>query len=131
MIGISAYRQTSVSTGSAPQIMVALFQAAVANMRAASAAFERGEQKAGTVLAGKAAAIVLGLHGTLKDEVAPELCARLKELYTFVAWRLGVAGCKLSAQHVREAERVFVPIASAFEKAVQLSGGTASSPDQG
>ncbi|MGD0835192.1 MAG: flagellar protein FliS [Polyangia bacterium] len=131
MIGLSAYRRTNVSTGSAPQIMVALFQAALANMRASTAAFERGELKAGSVLAGKAAAIVLGLHGTLKDEVAPDLCARLKELYTFVAWRLGVAGCKFSAQHVREAERVFVPIASAFEKAVRVSSGTASPPDQG
>ena len=91
MTGLSAYTRTSVATASAPQIMVALFQAALANMRASAAAFEMGERKSGSVLAGKAVAIVLGLQGTLKDDSAPELCARLKELYTFVAWRLGVA----------------------------------------
>ena len=68
-------------------------------------------------MAEKAAAIVLGLQGTLKAEVAPDLCARLNELYTFVACRLGMAGTKFSSQHVREAEQVFTPIAEAFVQA--------------
>lgn len=68
-------------------------------------------------MAEKAAAIVLGLQGTLKAEVAPDLCARLNELYTFVACRLGMAGTKFSSQHILEAEQVFAPIADAFVEA--------------
>jgi flagellar biosynthetic protein FliS len=117
MSPLSAYTRTKVSTASAPQIMVSLFQAALSNMRASAGAFEHGDLSSGSMMAEKAATIVLGLQGTLKEEVAPDLCARLKDLYTFVACRLGMAGSKFSAQHVHEAERVFAPIAEAFVEA--------------
>jgi flagellin-specific chaperone FliS len=101
--------------------MVSLFQAALRNMRSAVGAFERGDLQTGSIMAEKAAAIVLGLQGTLKVEVAPDLCARLSDLYTFVACRLGIAGAKFSSQHVLEAERVFTPIAEAFVRAVSMA----------
>ncbi len=121
MSGISAYTNASVNTASAPQIMVSLFQAALRNMRTAVGAFDRGDAQTGSLMAEKAAAIVLGLQGTLKAEVAPDLCARLSDLYTFVACRLGMAGTKLSSQHVLEAEQVFAPIAEAFVQAAAIS----------
>ena len=117
MSPLSAYTKANVGTSSAPQIMVSLFQAALRNMRSSAGAFERGDYQTGSVMAEKAAAIVLGLQGTLKAEVAPDLCARLNELYTFVACRLGMAGTKFSSQHILEAEQVFAPIADAFVEA--------------
>ena len=125
MTPLSAYTKVNVQTASAGQVMVALLQGALRNMRASSSAFDRGDYKAGSLLAEKAAAIVLGLQGTLKTEVAPDLCARLSDLYVFVACRLGMAGTKLSAEHVREAERVFSPIAEAFVQAVAECGSDA------
>jgi flagellin-specific chaperone FliS len=101
--------------------MISLFQAALRNMRASAGAFDRGDYQTGSVMAEKAAAIVLGLQGTLKTEVAPDLCARLSELYTFVACRLAMAGVKFSSQHVLEAERVFAPIADAFVEAASTT----------
>ena len=103
--------------------MVSLFQAALRNMNSSMGAFERGDYQTGSLMAEKAATIVLGLQGTLKTEVAPDLCARLSELYTFVACRLGMAGTKLSSRHVQEAEQVFAPIAEAF---VQAASSVAS-----
>ena len=127
MSPLSAYTKTNVSTASASQIMVSLFQAALRNMRASAGAFEHGDLNSGSLMAEKAATIVLGLQGTLKEEVAPDLCARLNDLYTFVACRLGMAGSKFSAEHVYEAERVFAPIAEAFvEVAAKTQGGAAS-----
>ena len=123
MSALSAYTRTKVSTASAPQIMVSLFQAALSNMRASAGAFEHGDLNSGSRMAEKAATIVLGLQGTLKEEVAPDLCARLKDLYAFVACRLGMAGSKFSAQHVYEAERVFSPIAEAFVEAAAKAQG--------
>jgi len=117
MSRFSAYTKANVSTSSAPQIMISLFQAALRNMRCSAGAFERGDYQTGSVMAEKAAAIVLGLQGTLKPEIAPDLCEKLSELYTFVACRLGMAGTKLSSQHVLEAEQVFTPIAEAFVEA--------------
>ncbi len=121
----SAYTRTNVTTASAPQIMVSLFQAALRNMRASAGAFEGGDLAKGSLMAEKAANIVLGLQGTLKEDVAPELCAQLKDLYTFVACRLGMAGSKFSAEHVYEAEQVFAPIAEAFVQ-VAASGAQAA-----
>jgi flagellin-specific chaperone FliS len=106
--------------------MISLFQAALRNMRSSAGAFDQGDYHKGSVLAEKAAAIVLGLQGTLKPEVAPELCERLSDLYTFVACRLGMAGTKFSAQHVQEAEQVFSPIAEAFVQAVSIAGTQAN-----
>jgi flagellar biosynthetic protein FliS len=122
MTPYSAYTKVNVETSSAPQIMVSLFQAALRNMRGSAGAFERGDYRSGSEMAEKAATIVLGLQGTLKVEVAPDLCAQLSELYTFVACRLGMAGTKFSPKYVREAERVFAPIAEAFgEAAVKVT----------
>jgi len=125
---LRAYTNTSMQTASAPQIMVSLFQAALRNMRSAVGAFERGDNQSGSLLAEKAAAIVLGLQGTLRPEVAPELCARLSDLYTFVSCRLGMAGTKFSSQHVLEAEQVFTPIVDAFVQAVAMASAEAEAP---
>jgi flagellar biosynthetic protein FliS len=125
MSQLSAYTRVNVETASSTQIMLSLLQAALRNMRASAGAFDRGDYKTGSVMAEKAANIVLGLQGTLKTEVAPELCARLSDLYLFVACRLGMAGTKLSAEHAREAERVFAPIAEAFLQAVAESSAEA------
>jgi flagellar secretion chaperone FliS len=129
MTAASAYRQANIGTASAPQIMVALFRAAMGHMRASAGAFERGDLRLGSELAEKAANIVLGLQGTLKVEVAPDLCDRLTDLYGFVAGRLGEAGTKFSVEHVREAEQVFSPIAEAF---IQVGNASAqAAPSQG
>jgi flagellar biosynthetic protein FliS len=128
MSPLSAYTKASVGTSSAPQIMVALFQGALRNMRAAAGAFDRGDLQTGSVMAEKAAAIVLGLQGTLKTEVAPELCARLSGLYEFVALRLGMAGSKFAVEHVLEAEQVFTPIAEAFVQAAGMVSNKTAAP---
>lgn len=128
MSSLSTYAKTSVVTASAPQIMISLFQAALRNMRAAAGAFERGDYATGSVMADKAASIVLGLQGTLKFEVAPELCTRLSDLYTFVACRLGMAGVKFSSRHVHEAEKVFEPIAEAFMQATMSCRSETTAP---
>jgi flagellar biosynthetic protein FliS len=118
MSKLSAYTKVNVETASSAQIMLSLFQAALRNMRASASAFDLGDYKTGSLMAEKATNIVLGLQGTLKPEVAPDLCSRLSDLYIFVACRLGMAGAKFSAEHAREAERVFTPIAEAFVQAV-------------
>jgi len=126
MSPLSAYTKANIGTSSAPQIMIALFQAALRNMRVSAGAFSKGDYQTGSVMAEKAAAIVLGLQGTLKPEIAPELCEQLSDIYTFVACRLGMAGAKFSAQHVLEAEQVFTPIAEAF---VEVVSGPSSRPN--
>lgn len=127
MTAVSAYKQASISSSSGPQIMVTLFRAAMGHMRASAGAFDNGDWRKGSELAEKAANIVLGLQGTLKPEAAPDLCERLSEIYVFVAGRLGEAGTKFSAEHVREAEQVFAPVAEAFIQVGSNAAQTAGS----
>ncbi len=112
------YAQATRETASPERLMVLLFQAALRNIRAGSAALEAGDPAgAGPALA-KAADIVVELMATLDRSRSPELCDQLADLYRFVCQRLGAAALSRDARAAREAERVFAPIAEAFEAAV-------------
>ena len=112
------YTNATVNTASAPRIMMTLFQTALRQMRTARASYAMGDYRTGGNAAERAAAIVLGLQATLKREAAPSLCEQLDAVYGFVVARLTMAIGAASAQHVEEAERVFLPIVEAFDEAV-------------
>ena len=112
------YTNATVNTASAPRIMMTLFQTALRHIRTAKVAYANGDYRTGGDAAERAAAIVLGLQGTLKRETAPKLCERLDAVYGFVVGRLTMAIGGASAQYVGEAERVFLPIVEAFDQAV-------------
>ncbi len=106
--------------------MVLLFQAALRNMRAGAAALEAGNPSDAGRSFGKASDIVVELHATLDRSKAPELCDQLAEIYRFVTSRLSAAALSRDVKAAREAERVFAPIADAFESAVNsLNAGGA------
>jgi flagellar secretion chaperone FliS len=118
-----AYTNATVSTASAPRIMMTLFEAALRHMRTARTAYCRGDYRTGGDSAERAASIVLGLQTTLKHEVAPSLCQQLDAVYGFVVGRLTMAIGSTSAQYIEEAERVFLPIVEAFDQAVASEAG--------
>jgi flagellar protein FliS len=112
------YAQAQRETASPERLMVLLFQAALRHIRSGAAALESGQQaEAGRAL-GRASDIVVELHATLDRPRAPELCDQLGEVYRFVSQRLGAAALSRDARAAREAERVFAPVAEAFERAV-------------
>ena len=112
------YTNATVGTASAPRIMMTLFETALRHMRAGKAAYAMGDYRTGGDAAERAASIVMGLQATLKREIAPSLCEQLDAVYGFVVGRLTMAIGAASAQHVEEAERVFLPIVEAFDAAV-------------
>ncbi|HET6410654.1 MAG TPA: flagellar export chaperone FliS [Anaeromyxobacter sp.] len=112
------YAQAACETASPERLMVLLFQAALRNMRNGAAALEAGKPaEAGRAL-GRASDIVLELHATLDRSKAPELCDQLAEIYRFVTRHLGTAVLSRDPRMAREAERVFRPVAEAFDAAV-------------
>ncbi len=82
-----------------------------------AAALESGDAQGARALM-KASDIVVELHATLDRSKAPELCDQLAEVYRFVCAQLGKAALSRDARAARDAERVFAPIAEAFEAAV-------------
>src|SRR5690242_1615389 len=115
----SRYAAASRETASPERLMVLLFQAALRHLRAGVTALEAGRSADGASSLCKASDIVLELHRALDPSKAPALCEDLGAVYRFVALRLNDAALKRDARPAREAERAFVPIAEAFEKAVE------------
>jgi flagellar protein FliS len=115
----SRYAAASRETASPERLMVLLFQAALRHLRAGLAALEAGRGPDGAGSLCKAADIVLELHRALDPSKAPQLCEDLGAVYRFVALRLNDAALRRDPEIAREAERAFVPVADAFEKAVE------------
>ena len=112
------YAQANRETASPERLMVLLFQAALRHIRAGAAALEEGRGMAAASSLTKAAEIVIELSSVLDRSRAPELCESLAQVYRFVCMRLHSAVLVRDARAAREAERVFAPIADAFEAVV-------------
>jgi flagellar protein FliS len=125
MLAIRKYAQTQNETASKERLMVLLFEAALRHMRRAAAALESGQSAEAGPALNKAGDIVAELLGTLDHSRAPALARQLSDVYIFVAERLIKAGGSKNPVAVREAERVFAPIAEAFSTAVSQLQGSA------
>jgi flagellar protein FliS len=120
-----AYAKVRNETASKERLMVLLFETALRHMRVAAAALDKKDQKAAETGLAKASAIVTELLSTLDKQRAPQLYENLSSVYIFVADRLLRARLAHSSALVREAERVFVPVADAFAEAVkQVESGS-------
>ncbi|MBS2024288.1 MAG: flagellar protein FliS, partial [Deltaproteobacteria bacterium] len=106
-------------TATRERLMVLLFEAALRHMRAAQTAFEQGRKSDAVTACTKASDIVVELHSSLDRARAPELCDTLAAVYQFTCSRLLVAANTARVELVREAERAFSPLVSAFAEAVQ------------
>ena len=125
MLAIRKYAQTQNETASKERLMVLLFEAALRHMRRAAVSLEGGRSGEASPALNRAGDIVAELLGTLDHSRAPELCRQLSDVYIFVADRLIAAGGSKNPAAVREAERVFTPIAEAFASAVASLQGPA------
>ena len=125
MLAIRRYANTQNETASKERMMVLLFEAALRHMRRAAAALESGRSADASPGLAKAGDIVAELLATLDHTKAPQLCRQLSDVYIFVADRLIAAGGSRNPAAVRDAERVFAPIAEAFSTAVTSLQGPA------
>jgi flagellar protein FliS len=123
MLAVKRYANTRNETASKERLMILLFEAALKHMRVAAAAMEGGRVLEGMEPLAKAGDIIAELTATLDHSKAPQLCARLTDLYLFVGDRLLASAATRSAKPLREAERVFAPIADAFASAVAMVQG--------
>ena len=118
MSAVSKYTQTQTLTSSPERVLALLMQCAEKHLRLAIDAFERDEPRAADVSLRKVADIVWELINTLDSSRAPDLAKNLTDVYGFVHQRLVRAMLTKDVEAVREAERVFHPVAAAFVEAV-------------
>ncbi|HVR60328.1 MAG TPA: flagellar export chaperone FliS [Polyangia bacterium] len=128
MLAVKRYANTRNETASKERLMVLLFETALKHIRLGAAALETGRAIEAAEPLSKAGEIVAELTATLDHARAPQLCAQLTDLYLFVADRLVVGAGTRNAKPIREAERVFAPIADAFATAVGIVQGGQHAP---
>ena len=119
MTAAAAYRRTQNETASKERLMVLLFETALRHIRASATAFDEKRFAEALASCGRASDIVSELLATLRRDQAPELCDQLADLYAFVLSRLLRATTARSSAPLKEAERVFEPIALGFAEAVR------------
>jgi flagellar secretion chaperone FliS len=114
------YVQSQNETASPERLMILLFEAALRHMRHAAAALEEGRARDAAVPLAKATDIVLALDATFDRARYPALAGSLGAVYRFTCERLTTAQARREALPVRDALRVFEPVADAFAQAVRL-----------
>ncbi len=82
------YLKTKVMTATAEQLQMMLFDGAVRSCEQARIALEKKDYERSFQSLSKAQAIVNQLICALKSDIAPDLCKKLKGLYTFAYRRL-------------------------------------------
>ena len=122
MNAAARYGAVQNETASRERMMVMLFEAALKHTRVGIGQLDEGKKVEGARSALKASEIVSYLQKTLDHAQAPELCANLHAVYTFVCTRLLKGAGAHSAEALREAERAFEPVAQAFGEAVRMRG---------
>lgn len=118
MRGLHAYSKISQQTASPDRLMVMLFEATCRHLDAAAAHLDAADRKGALTPLTKAQDIVQELLSTLNPQVNAALCEQLAQVYTFTLSRLVRALSTGDAAAVREAQRVFSPVAQAFAQVV-------------
>jgi flagellar protein FliS len=100
------YLQTKVRTATPEQLQMMLFDGVLCFCEQAKIALEKKNYEQSHLALTKAQAIVNQLICSLRAEVLPELCQKLKGLYTFAYRRLVEANLNHKLESLEEATRV-------------------------
>lgn len=111
---VAQYQNARVDTVSPVQLVVALYDGALRFLRTAALAIDDNDVAAKGVALNKAHAIITELMVTLDHEQAPELCAQLEALYSFVLDRIARANAERNIEMIDEAVRALLPLRDAW-----------------
>ena len=111
---VAQYQNARVDTISPVQLVVALYDGALRFLRTAALAIDDNDVAAKGVALNKAHAIITELMVTLDHEQAPELCAQLEALYSFVLDRIAKANADRNIEMIDEAVRALLPLRDAW-----------------
>ena len=102
MKGITAYRDTAVTTQSKGRLIVLLYDGAVKFMKLAINEIEAGNQEAKGRYINRAQDIINELNAVLNTESGGDVAQNLRRLYCFMTNRLSQANAKSDPEMVRE-----------------------------
>lgn len=112
--GLAHYKRTQVQSSSPLELVVMLYDGALASMHVARAAIERRDIAARRDALAKVLAIVNELQSTLNMAQGGAVAASLDELYAYVNARLLLAASQNAVAPLDDAIRVLAPLRDAW-----------------
>ncbi len=100
------YLKTKIMTASSEQLQLMLYDGAIRFCEQARRAIEAKDIEAGYTALTKAENIVMELQNGLRDEVAPEICTKMRALYLYCYEQLVNANLRRQVSFVDEAVKI-------------------------
>ena len=102
MNGVTAYRDTTVTTQNKGRLIVLLYDGAIKFMRLAIKELEAGNYEAKGQYVNRAQDIINELNAVLDTDAGGEIATNLRKLYCFMNNRLSQANIKRDPQIIRD-----------------------------
>jgi flagellar secretion chaperone FliS len=100
---INKYQKTKILTASPEQLQLMLYDGAIRFCEQAREAIQVKKIEESFILISKAEKIVMEMCNSMREELAPETCSKMKALYLFCYERLITANLKKEMKPLQEA----------------------------
>jgi flagellar protein FliS len=114
--GIHAYRQVQVETRSPLELVVMLYDGALASLEQANKAFAAGDVKARGAAISKTLAIVGALREGLDMDAGGDIAIELERLYDYMSRRLLDVTVKRDATAIDETHKLLAGLRDAWQQ---------------
>lgn len=114
----SQYKQTAVMTANRGQILIMLYEAAVQNVKKASAAIDKNDRAAKGIAIGKVHDIINELVNTLDFKVGGDIAKDLERLYNFMIEQLIQANAENSKEKLAAVQKLLETLLDGWRVAV-------------
>lgn len=115
--GYAQYQQNSILTASPAKLLLMAYDGAIRFSRMAGEKMKEDNVDEQSTYINKATAIVIELVSTLKEEVDPVLCARLRSLYAYVIEKLTLANIEQNQEALAEAINILTQLRESWAEA--------------
>jgi flagellar protein FliS len=119
--GAAAYRQVEAQSRSPLELVVMLYDGALARLSEAGTAADAGDVRARGTAVTKALAIIGSLQETLNVRDGGPVAAELDRLYTYSSQRLLDVTLKQDVSGIREVHGLLAPLRDAWEQIARAS----------
>lgn len=117
--GASAYRQVEAQSRSPLELVVMLYDGALARLTEATAASARGDAGGRGTAVSKALTIIASLQETLNLQAGGDVAAELDRLYTYASGRLLDVTLKGDVSGIQEVHRLLSGLRDAWHQIAQ------------
>lgn len=118
--GYNQYQQNQLLTASPAKLLLLAYDGAIRFCRIASEKMAENKLEEQSININKALAIVSELMSTLKEDVDPLLCGRLKSLYCYVVEKLAFANMNQDQTQLGEAIKILLQLRETWAEADRM-----------